>query len=68
MKKRIMGIILGALIVTLSCGIPAWAEEDQTGNNVPTTMEEAAKAALDDAGAIISDAAVYKQIWKYEDG
>ncbi len=63
-----MGIILGALMVTLSCGIPVWAEEDQTGNAVPTTMEEAAKAALDDAGTSISDAAVYKQIWKYEDG
>ena len=74
MRKKLTGLIVGTLMLTMIGGTAAFAAEsgsaaagaaDQGKQTV--TMEDAVKTALEDAKVAEGDAAVYKRIWAYSD-
>ena len=74
MKKRLTGLVVGTLMFTLITGTAAFASENSGASanaaekeNQIVAMEDAVKAALEDAKVAEIDAAVYKQIWGYSD-
>ena len=60
MKKRMIGIITGAVLFTMISGTAVWAAE--------ITVDDAVKTALEKAGVAAEDVAVYKKVWEYSDG
>lgn len=60
MKRKMIGMMAGALLLTLVCGTPVWATAD--------TPDDAVRISLDHAGVADTDAAVYKKVWEYSDG
>ena len=71
MKRRLAGLIAGALMVTLISATAVFAAEntdkDAGENSQTVTMEEAVEIALKDAEVTDTDAAVYKKVWEYSD-
>lgn len=75
MRKRLTGFIIGTLLFTLITGTAALASESNNGASSKAAeetkqtiaMEDAVKIAMEDAKAAETDAAVYKQIWEYND-
>ena len=55
MKKRLLGMITGALLFTFVSGTAVQAWE--------ATFEDAVDTVLSDAGVAGADAAVYKKVW-----
>ncbi len=72
MRKKLTGLIVGTLMLTLIGGTAAFAAESggagatEQGKQT-VTMEDAVKTALEDAKVAEGDAAVYKRIWAYSD-
>ena len=60
MKKKTIGIITTALILTMISGTTVMAAE--------ITVDNAVKTALEKAGVAAADASVYKKIWEFSDG
>jgi len=72
MRKKLTGLIVGTLMLTMIGGTAAFAAESggagaaEQGKQT-VTMEDAVKTALEDAKVAEGDAAVYKRIWAYSD-
>ena len=60
MKKRIIGAMIGAILVSAMLGTSVHA--------LDFTGEDAAAMALENAGVAESDATVYKVMWEFNDG
>ncbi|MBE6006339.1 MAG: hypothetical protein E7238_04165 [Sarcina sp.] len=74
MRKKLTGLIVGTLMLTLIGGTAAFAAETggtsagAAGQDKQTVaIEDAVKTALEDAKVAEGDAAVYKRLWAYSD-
>lgn len=74
MRKKLTGLIVGTLMLTMIGGTAAFAAESGSAaagaadqGKQAITIEDAVKTALEDAKVAEGDAAVYKRIWAYSD-
>lgn len=75
MRKKMTGMIVGALMMTLLSGTTAFAAANTTTEPAKTggdttlqiTMEDAAAIALKDAKVKETDVVIYEKVWKYSD-
>jgi len=64
MKKKMIAMIIGALLLACVSGMAVHAEEAAA----EASVEDAVETALGDAGVAAADAAVYKKVWEFSDG
>ena len=75
MRKRLTGLIVGTMMLTMITGTAAFASESGNSTSAKAAeetkqtlaMEDAVKTALEDAKVAETDAVVYKQIREYSD-